>query len=341
VWSFYKEVIFRALWGTPGLVSWNWTGVLVSLIVFFVGTFIIKATRQDSYKQASTRRQKLAAMHDHWRQNLQDGAKITAIVWGGLFFVSLARIIYQDHKSTSRSVVTLTEERDIARGERDAIKNESANLRQQLESKMTSSGKTKVSVPSTHMPETNLNAPNGVAIGGNNLGSATVSNMFSDIYPRSGVIPDVNFCIPGSSSDVITITTDTEITAPFWGLVFDGAVTGATVDMEDTAHEPFGWTDGHPSGFQLGQLTEPLGAFPVESRLLLAADVNTRVYTDNVLRIQVTEIGSPFGGPSRPWGPKDRLKVTVKSSRPVHLIAIASGYGRKYLAERMIVGCAK
>ena len=190
-----------------------------------------------------------------------------------------------------------------------------------------------------------LNTPNGIAIGGDNLGSATVNNTFSDVYPRPGTIPKVSFCISQSMptamgyETLITIKTDTEISAPFWALVFDGPANRATIDMEDVHHEPFGWSDGHP--FQSGQRLEPLGTLPAESRIVLGANESTVVDRDNIIRIQVTEIGPPFGGPYRPWGPKDNLRVSVQSNQSIRLIAIASGSGRKFLSEHMAIGCGQ
>lgn len=189
----------------------------------------------------------------------------------------------------------------------------------------------------------NVTAPNGIAIGRDNFGSPTVTNTFSDKYPRPGTIPNVDFCVFQSKpvseqyETIITIKTDTEISAPFWGLVFDGPVFGATVAINDI-QEPFGSTNGHP--FPPGRRVDPLGTLPVKSRILLSANADaTLPEPDDILRVQITEIGNPFGGPYRPWGPKDRLTVTIQSKQSIHLLAITSGYGREFIEEKMAIQC--
>lgn len=180
----------------------------------------------------------------------------------------------------------------------------------------------------------------GSAFSNNQQGGVTAGTYVSDILPRPGVVPNVTFCINQLVDGVIKISTDTEITAPFWGLIFDGPVSGATVEMGEANHDPFGMSAAHPLGWKLGQLTDPLRGFPSESRLLIGADENTRVLTDNVLRIQINAIGNPFGGPYRPWGPKDHLLVKLQSAQSVHLLAIVSGSGRALLPEHMTLSCA-
>jgi hypothetical protein len=187
------------------------------------------------------------------------------------------------------------------------------------------------------------NCPNGNCIGGDNNGTATVNNTFSDRYPRPGTIPKVNFCVFQSKpvaehfETIITIKTDSEISAPFWSLFFDGPVTRATVAI-DGIQEPFGSTNGHP--FAPGAKLDPLGTLPVKSRILLNADADaTIVNSDDILKIQITEIGPPFGGPYRAWGPRDHLTVTIQSKHSIQLLAIASGYGREFIEENMAIQC--
>lgn len=187
-------------------------------------------------------------------------------------------------------------------------------------------------------------APNGIANTAPNLGTQTVSNTFSDTYPRPGTVPDVNFCISKTQpfgdhyETVMTIETDTDITAPFWGLFFDGPVTGATIAIPGI-NEPFGSSSGHPS-FSQGVSLPPLGTLPVQSRLLLTTtDESTTISPDDILRIQITEIGYPFGGPFRPWGAGDRITVTVRSRQSVQLLAITSGYRTELLEENMTTRC--
>ena len=158
-------------------------------------------------------------------------------------------------------------------------------------------------------PQVQINsAPNGIAISGGTVTNPSVINTFTDRYPHPGITPDVSFCVFQSESvgeqyqTPITIRTDTEITAPFWALFFDGPITGATIAIKDI-QEPFGSSNGHP--FPPGTRLDSLGTLPEKSRLLLSADAYSAVVDpDDILKIQVTEIGPPFGGPYRPWGPK-------------------------------------
>jgi len=283
-------------------------------------------------------------MRDHWKQDLGVGAALTVIAWLGLFGLSLVDTLYKDHKTTTAAASNLQQERDNARNERDSLRLENTALQQAIKANMVT-GKLNSHISNSNGPETKFNAPNGIAIGGNNLGSAAVNNTFSDVYPRPGIIPEVNFCISQpqiSGGEYVTsleITTNTEITSPFWALFFDQPATEAIVEMDGPNHEPFAWSDGHP--YQSGLKTQPLTSLPVESRVFPGEVVADGVNTDNILKIQITQIGPPFSGPYRPWGPKDNLKVTVKSPQPARLITIASGSGRSFLAEHMTIGCAK
>ncbi len=198
--------------------------------------------------------------------------------------------------------------------------------------------------PLAQSPQVQINsAPNGIAISGGTVTNPSVINTFTDRYPHPGITPDVSFCVFQSESvgeqyqTPITIRTDTEITAPFWALFFDGPITGATIAIKDI-QEPFGSSNGHP--FPPGTRLDSLGTLPEKSRLLLSADAYSAVVDpDDILKIQVTEIGPPFGGPYRPWGPKDVLAVTVRSEHAVRLLAITSGYGRDFLDETMTIQC--
>jgi hypothetical protein len=189
----------------------------------------------------------------------------------------------------------------------------------------------------------NVSAPNGVAIGRDNYGRVEVKNNFSDRYPRPGTTPRVSFCayqselVDNQYETRIKVETDTEITAPFWGLFFDGPVTDAKASIDDIK-EPFGSSSGHP--FPSGVKLDPIGTLPENSRLLIGSASNSStVAPENVLRIQITEIGNPFGGPYRPWRPKDHLSLVVYSHQPVHLLAITSGYGTEFLQENMLIRC--
>lgn len=187
-------------------------------------------------------------------------------------------------------------------------------------------------------------APNGIANAAPNLGTQTVNNTFSDKYPRPGQVPNVNFCLSKSApvgdhyETVITIGTDTDITAPFWALFFDGPVADANITIPNIK-EQFGFNHGHPSLSQ--EVTLPLETLPVKSRLFLTANAGSTTISsaENILRIQINEIGNPFGGPFRPWGAGDRLTVTIRSGQSVQLVAIASGYGTEFLEENMTTRC--
>jgi len=130
--KFYKEIFLKALADTPGLVSSNWIAVCVSIIAFAV-TFFFKVRRQDSFKTAKTWRGKLAAVRDHWKQNLRDGVLIAGALWLLLFVISLTRAIYISHKTDGGAATRLKEERDTAREERDGFKHERDTLKRENE----------------------------------------------------------------------------------------------------------------------------------------------------------------------------------------------------------------
>src|SRR4029077_5376154 len=113
----------------------------------------------------------------------------------------------------------------------------------------------------------------------------------------------------------MTVETDIEISAPFWGFFFDGPVIGAKVAIDDIK-EPFGSSVGHP--FPSGASLDPIGPLPPNSRLLITDSSSVTIASEDVLRIQITEIGNPFGGPYRPWGPRDPLTLNIQSDQPIH-----------------------
>lgn len=185
-------------------------------------------------------------------------------------------------------------------------------------------------------------APNGIANAAPNLGTQTVTNTFADAYPRPGLTPTVSFCvsptqIAGDRYETrIAITTDIQITAPFWVLIFDTPVDEHATLSIDGITEPFGMMIGHPQTAAL-----PLGTLPPDASSLLVDSAKSFVpESDEMLRVQITEIGPPFGGPYRPWGPNDRVELTVRSKQKAHLLAVASGYGRSFLTEHMNFVCA-
>jgi hypothetical protein len=328
--TFYKDILWRALRDLPSLVSNNWLGLFMSLLVF-LAIFLVKVLAQSSWKTARNRRERLIAIREHWRQNVKLGAiGVILFAWGGLFFVSLARTIYQEHKADNEKI--------------SAVEREAKTLREvKGQAQVSQSSNNRMTAHSTRIPvirKSEAKAQNGVAIGGDNLGTATVNNTFSDVYPRPGVIPVVTFypfpSQPNGTdySTLIKVKTNTEITAPFWALVFDVPVIEAKVALEGIS-EPFGSSDGHP--FKSGLKTEPLDVIPVDSRMILRPEGHERIDTDNILRIQITEIGMPFGGPYRPWGPKDLVAITVRSSQKVKLVGIISGSGRAFIPEQIIV----
>jgi hypothetical protein len=128
MWHYYKEIILRALFETPTLVSSNWVAVAASIVVF-VGTFTIRVRRQQTYKEAVKWREKLTAMRDHWLRDGFISVIVTTIVWLLLFAVSLTRTLYSDHLQITVKVSTLGQERDAARAERDTLRGENGELR--------------------------------------------------------------------------------------------------------------------------------------------------------------------------------------------------------------------
>jgi len=96
MWGFYKAVLLHGLANTPAVVSGNWVGAGASVFIFAV-TFLNRVKQQRSYKDAKTRRERLAATREHWKENAWHGVKWTGIVWIGLFLISLTKTVYADH----------------------------------------------------------------------------------------------------------------------------------------------------------------------------------------------------------------------------------------------------
>lgn len=119
--EFYRQITLRAFVDTPALVSSNWVAVFVSLFILSA-TFVIKVRRQESYKRARTWAEKLTAMRQHWAQNLRDGFIVTVAVWAGLFVISFSRTLYLEHVNILNKAATFEQERNMARTERDALK---------------------------------------------------------------------------------------------------------------------------------------------------------------------------------------------------------------------------
>jgi len=131
VGRFYYKIFRQALADTPGLVSSNWLAILMSVVI--LGTvFLIKIQRQQSYREATTRREKLAAMRDQWKQNLRDSFLVTLAAWTLLFAMSLAKTLYTDHRDVTLEASTHEKERDAARDENGHLRNKVGELENEV-----------------------------------------------------------------------------------------------------------------------------------------------------------------------------------------------------------------
>jgi Carboxypeptidase regulatory-like domain len=168
-------------------------------------------------------------------------------------------------------------------------------------------------------PQTLISAPSGIAIGGGTVNNPTVNNTFSDRFPRPGVVPKVAMCVsdPEATKKVITIKTDTSISAPYWWFAFDGPVSEPSVELLD-AKEPYGSTNGRLTPEQ-------------------AATLNTTV--DRVVGVQINAIGNPLGGPWRPLEPTDTVRITITSKQPVRIVNVEPGSQTQHLDEQIVFNC--
>ncbi len=163
------------------------------------------------------------------------------------------------------------------------------------------------------------NCPNGICIGGENSGTATVNNTFSDKFPRPGVIPNITMCVthPTTTKEVITIKSDTAISSPYWWFMLDGPVSDSAIELAD-AKEPFGSTHGPANPEQAASMHVP---------------------ADHLVGVALTFIGPPFGGPWRPFEPSDLIRITLTVKNPVSILSVNSGSQRDFLAENIRYEC--
>ena len=119
---FYSQILVQALADTPGIISSNWTAVLMSLAVFGV-IFFIRSRQQDSYKIATSWRDKLAAMREDWKKNLRDGVLVTTVFWLALFTVSLVRRIYNEHRKLASDNDRLNTKNEQLKKENQSLNN--------------------------------------------------------------------------------------------------------------------------------------------------------------------------------------------------------------------------
>jgi hypothetical protein len=111
--AFYKNIFSLALKNTPSLLSSNWAGVLVSVLIF-LATFVLRVTRKESWKTARNWGERLTAVRGDWKQNARDGALVVLIAWTLVFLASLVKTVYTDHKTLSDQVDHLQKQLDTA-----------------------------------------------------------------------------------------------------------------------------------------------------------------------------------------------------------------------------------
>jgi hypothetical protein len=166
--------------------------------------------------------------------------------------------------------------------------------------------------------------PNGICIGGNNTGTATVTNSYSDSFPRAGIVPVVTMCANDSKPDssgsikkVIIVKTNTAITSPYWWFAFDGPVSDSTVELLN-AKEPYGSTHGPPT--------------PEQSALV-------QVPIDQMVGASIVSIGNPFGGPWRPLDSTDTVRITILSKNTINILHVEPGRQGHHLDEQIVFDC--
>jgi hypothetical protein len=154
------------------------------------------------------------------------------------------------------------------------------------------------------------NCPNGVCIGGDNKGTATVINN----GPPPPPTPTVKVCVSfdwETNRTTISLNTDVQIARPWFAFFFDGPVLDGSVELNDgrsvLAYAP------------ARAVKQP---FPEKSFLF--------------------RVNSIDSGPAT-WFPSNgTIKVTIPASAPVHLIKILAGAGDDpdtLFPENLISGC--
>lgn len=159
-----------------------------------------------------------------------------------------------------------------------------------------------------------VTAPNGIAIGGDNNGTATVTN-YNGIFPPPNVVPTISICVSRSQAEnnnqvILKMKTDTPISEPAWWFLFDGPVIDAVADADP---KPFGYAHAHPPQ-------------------------NQRPYDwQNAVGITVTSIGGLFS--QQPWRPEMPITVTVTSKGFVNLLEIHGRSLNQPIDERLLYQC--
>ncbi|HEV2350205.1 MAG TPA: hypothetical protein VG028_10220 [Terriglobia bacterium] len=182
VGTFYKDILWRAVRDLPSLVSENWLGRFVSLCIF-LAVFVGKVRAQPRWKTARNWQERLTAMRGHWGQNVKLVFMVVLFSYIGLFLISLVRADYQEHKEANDKISTLKDEADN-------LRNENATLKSQAQANQTSKGLTTGRASSVPVLKKAGDTPNGITIGRDNLGTATVNNFGPQLPNVSWSIED-------------------------------------------------------------------------------------------------------------------------------------------------------
>lgn len=158
-------------------------------------------------------------------------------------------------------------------------------------------------------PSVSQNCPNGVCIGGDNKGTATVINNGPPPLPT----PTVKVCASYDSvkpQATILVTTNGQVPRPFFAFFFDGPVLDGSAELNSGSS--FGYTHGRAE-----RMPNPERSF--------------------VIRISTINFATTT------WFPSDgAIKVTVPSETPVHLVRVLAGAGDDpdaVFQENIVMAC--
>jgi hypothetical protein len=154
------------------------------------------------------------------------------------------------------------------------------------------------------------NCPNGVCIGGDNTGTATVINN----GPPPPPTPTVKVCVSYdgvTNRTTISLNTDVQIARPWFAFFFDGPVLDGSAELND-GRGVFGYQHGRAEKLP----------FPERSFLF---------------RLESIDFGPATWFPSN-----GTIKITIPATAPVRLIRTLAGAGDDpdaLFPENLIFGC--
>jgi hypothetical protein len=130
--SFWKAILWRALLGTPSLLSSNWLAAFASLVVF-CWQYFAKVRKRDSWQHSQEIREKTAAVFAHFREDVLASFKPVLIIWICLFAYSLAKTIYNDHSTLAQGVARANDANKQEQNTSQSLQGQVQNLQRQLD----------------------------------------------------------------------------------------------------------------------------------------------------------------------------------------------------------------